>query len=160
MLDIAGPIPRTNKLKTKKLTRGKPLAGTWQVAFLGEIEPRAARPGRQPRRVMRVGSRLSSAVKSHPPSVPPAPSGSFRNECAGSTFICHALETELAGWGGETRTTESIRTEIRLSCLEIFPDLAQGIVQRRFQCELRVRKSAAAAGSWQIMSTGGRMHHV
>jgi hypothetical protein len=22
-----------------------PLAGTWQVAFLGEIEPRAARPG-------------------------------------------------------------------------------------------------------------------
>jgi hypothetical protein len=22
-----------------------PLAGTWQIAFLGEIEPRAARPG-------------------------------------------------------------------------------------------------------------------
>jgi hypothetical protein len=25
-----------------------PLAGTWQVAFLGEIEPRAARPGMLP----------------------------------------------------------------------------------------------------------------
>jgi hypothetical protein len=34
-----------------------PLAGTWQVAFLGEIEPRAARPGMLPRRVRRVGPR-------------------------------------------------------------------------------------------------------
>jgi hypothetical protein len=54
-------------------------------------------------------------------------------------------ETGLAGWGGETRTTESIRTEIRLSCRENLPDLAQGIVQRRFQYELRVREPAAAA---------------
>ena len=52
-----------------------------------------------------------------------------------------ALETD----GGETRTTESIWTEIRLSCRENFARLAQGIVQRRFQYELRVREPAAAA---------------
>ena len=38
------------------------LAGTWQVAFLGEIEPRAARPGMLPRRVRRVGPRMSQCV--------------------------------------------------------------------------------------------------
>ena len=44
-------------------------AGTWQVAFLREIEPRAARPGNMPRRVMRVGPRIVPAVKS--PQRPP-----------------------------------------------------------------------------------------
>ena len=67
----------------------------------------------------------------------------------GRVYSCHldiATETGLAGWGHETRTTESISTEIRLSCRGILPDLAQGIVQRRFQCELRVGEPAAAAG--------------
>ena len=36
--------------------------------------------------------------------------------------------------------------EIRLSCRENWPDLGEGIVQRRFQCELRVREPTAAAG--------------
>jgi len=40
------------------------LAGTWQVAFLGEVEPRAARPGRQPRRVMPSRPPRATAVKS------------------------------------------------------------------------------------------------
>jgi len=40
------------------------------------------------------------------------------------------VKTRLRGWGGETRTTESIWTEIRLSCRErILPDLAQGITR-------------------------------
>jgi hypothetical protein len=60
----------------------------------------------------------------------------------------------LHGWGRETRTTESIRTEIRLSCRENLRDLAEGIVQRRFECELRVREPTAAAGLWQGVSTG------
>jgi hypothetical protein len=47
--DCARRRPWTNKCY--------PLAGTWQIAFLGEIEPRAARPGRPVRQVTRVGSR-------------------------------------------------------------------------------------------------------
>jgi hypothetical protein len=54
-------------------------------------------------------------------------------------------KTGLAGWGGETRTTESIWTESVSVAARILPDLAQGIVQRRFQYELRVREPAAAA---------------
>jgi len=45
-----------------------PLAGTWQIAFLGKAEPRAARPGRKPRRVMRVGPRYPWAVNKGPAS--------------------------------------------------------------------------------------------
>ena len=60
----------------------------------------------------------------------------------------------LAGWGHETRTTESIWTEIRLSCRKNFARFGRKHVQRRCQCELRVCEPAAAAGSWQIMSRG------
>jgi ribosomal protein L37E len=38
----------------------------------------------------------------------------------------------LAGWGHETRTTESVRIEIRLSCRENFARFGQKRVQRRF----------------------------
>ena len=40
MLDAVAPLARAGDLGPNE----KPLAGTWQVAFLGEIEPRAARP--------------------------------------------------------------------------------------------------------------------
>jgi hypothetical protein len=52
----------------------------------------------------------------------------------------------LAGWGRETRTTESVRTEIRLRCRENFARFGQKRVHRGFQYELRVRASSAAAG--------------
>src|SRR4051794_8208742 len=77
------------------------------------------------------------------------------------TGLNGARADRMPGWGRETRTTESVRTEIRLSCARIFARFGQTEVQRRFQCELRVRESAAAAGSWQIMSTGRtELNHV
>jgi hypothetical protein len=44
-------------------SQNSPLAGTRQVAFLGEIEPRAARPGEHVRRTRAVGWARPSAVK-------------------------------------------------------------------------------------------------
>jgi hypothetical protein len=41
MLDAVAPLARAGDLGPNE---DNPLAGTWQVAFLGEIEPRAARP--------------------------------------------------------------------------------------------------------------------
>ena len=42
----AGPFPiRIARAGDLGPNEDSPLAGTWQVAFLGEIEPRAARPG-------------------------------------------------------------------------------------------------------------------
>ena len=45
MLDAVAPFARAGDLGPNE---DNPLAGTWQVAFLGEIEPRAARPGTAP----------------------------------------------------------------------------------------------------------------
>ena len=66
MLDAVAPLARAGDLGPNE---DSPLVGTWQVAFLGEIEPRAARPGMLPRRVRRVGPRIVPAVKS--PRWPP-----------------------------------------------------------------------------------------
>jgi hypothetical protein len=41
MLDAVAPLARAGDLGPNE---DNPLAGTWQVAFLGEVEPRAARP--------------------------------------------------------------------------------------------------------------------
>jgi hypothetical protein len=58
-------------------------------------------------------------------------------------------------------STESVRTEIRLSCREIFARFGQKHVERRFQCELRVRDSSAAAGRSAVVSTGRpELHRV
>ena len=64
-----GPFPCLARVGDLGPNEDSPLVGTWQVAFLGEIEPRAARPGMLPRRVRRVGLRKPSAVKS--PRWPP-----------------------------------------------------------------------------------------
>ena len=70
MLDAVAPLARAGDLGPNE---DSPLVGTWQVAFLGEIEPRAARPGMLPRRVRRVGPRIVPAVKS--PRWPPLSHG-------------------------------------------------------------------------------------
>ena len=67
--------------------------------------------------------------------------------------MCDAVETRLAGWRGRTRTTESVRTEIRLSCRENFARAGQNHVQRPFQCEMRVRESSTAVRAF------GRSYH-
>jgi hypothetical protein len=43
-----------------------PLAGTWQVAFLGKAEPRATRPGKHARRVMPISPDVALAVNKGP----------------------------------------------------------------------------------------------
>jgi hypothetical protein len=48
-----------------------------------------------------------------------------------TTRATQPTETGLAGWGHETRTTKSIRTEIRLSCRENLPDLAESMFRNR-----------------------------
>jgi hypothetical protein len=44
-LSLLGPFARVGDLGP---TNASSLAGIWQIAFLGETEPRAARPGRMP----------------------------------------------------------------------------------------------------------------
>jgi hypothetical protein len=60
--DAVAPFARAGDLGPNE----EPLAGTWQVAFLGEIEPRAARPGFGSERVMRVGPRLLDCARFWP----------------------------------------------------------------------------------------------
>jgi hypothetical protein len=66
MQQLPGAFPiantRAGDLGTIEATRSPE---TWQIAFLGGTEPRAARPGKMTRRVMRVGRRVGPAVKSH-----------------------------------------------------------------------------------------------
>ena len=76
MQHLLGAFPHSGLLRgsaTLDQNEDSPLVGTWRVVFLGEIEPRAARPGMLPRRVRRVGPRIVPAVKS--PRWPPLSHG-------------------------------------------------------------------------------------
>ena len=57
-------------------------------------------------------------------------------------------ETALRGWGGRTRTAESVGIEVRRCCGGISADLAETAEQRRFAFELRRYQRAAAARIW------------
>jgi hypothetical protein len=59
----------------------------------------------------------------------------------------------LRGWGGRTRTAESVGIEVRPCCRGISADLAEMAQQRRFAFELRRYQRAAAARIWP----GGRI---
>jgi hypothetical protein len=54
-------------------------------------------------------------------------------------------ESALAGWGGWTRTGESVGIKIRAYCRRIPADLAETAQQRQFASELRRCQCAAAA---------------
>src|SRR5579864_2358470 len=54
----------------------------------------------------------------------------------------------LRGWGGRTRTAESVGIEVRPCCRGISADLAEMAQLRRFAFELRHYQRAAAARIW------------
>jgi len=61
-------------------------------------------------------------------------------------------ETRLRGWGGRTRTRESVRSEVRPRCRLNFGESAENAPQRLFAFELRGEEYAAAARSCQTRS--------
>jgi hypothetical protein len=95
MQHLLGAFPHSGLLRgsaTLDQNEDSPLVGTWRVVFLGEIEPRAARPGMLPRRVRRVGPRIVPAVKS--PRWPPLSHGGAHPTKGGG------LQSEpKSGWG-------------------------------------------------------------
>jgi hypothetical protein len=52
-------------------------------------------------------------------------------------FIRYARKTGLSGWGGRTRTGESVRALSDWNGVTTSPDIGQVRRQRRFECKLR-----------------------
>jgi hypothetical protein len=67
------------------------------------------------------------------------------------------LRDRLRGWGGRTRTAESVEIEIRAYSRGICADLAETAQQRRFTFEVRRSQLAAAA---RILDWGPLWLHI